>query len=191
MSQCPCAIATVHLESLNSAHTRSKQLAVASKEMDKYERVVLCGDFNFDSTQNFGDWRALPPRPPRPLPPRYDSSDEEEAYVGPVKTSIVLENEVLGTNLLDYVDAWPALHPDEHGHTFDGSCNPHVADPQETMRYDRVMVRGARPTSINIMGKAGAARTEYAEDATASSSASDPVVVPSDHFGLCAEVAWN
>ena len=62
----PIAVATAHFESLNSAPTRSKQLLAASTALAQYERAALVGDFNFDSTQNWGDWREVPPRPPRP-----------------------------------------------------------------------------------------------------------------------------
>ena len=162
------AVATAHLESLGNAPTRAKQLKAARAALAGYEKAVLCGDFNFDSTQNFGDWRTVPPRPPRPMREE-EEDDDDEPYAGPVRVEPELENAVLGRVLGEgYVDAWPALRPEEPGHTFDGEANPHVADPEERMRYDRVMVRGVAPVSIKMLG-VGA----------------EP---PSDHYGLCAEV---
>ena len=118
----PIAVATAHFESLNSAPTRSKQLLAASTALAQYERAALVGDFNFDSTQNWGDWREVPPRPPRP------SRDDDD----------------------------------------DGGGED-VSDVDERMRYDRVLARGFRPASIDLMGEPAHGR-----------------VPPSDHFGLLA-----
>ena len=169
----PVAVATVHLESLNNAAARAKQLRVAYNELRVYEQVLLCGDFNFDATRNFGDWLPVPPRPPRPSGD--SDSDDEEPYSGPLRQAAgALENDVLSLRLPGYTDAWPALHgPLELGHTFDGARNPRVRDPEEQMRYDRVMVRGAHVSNIWLLG-------------TGDSRAA--AIVPSDHYGLCADV---
>jgi len=112
-------VATVHLESLDSEHTRRAQLEVAVKEMSGWPRAILCGDFNFDDRQTWGDWRrGTPKRAPE-----------------------ALENRVLNEVLPDWVDVWPAVHSTEPGITFDGATNPHVRNRNEIMRYDRIMVR--------------------------------------------------
>ena len=169
------AVATTHLESLNSPRARAKQLRIARDALAPYERAILCGDFNFDSTQNFGDWRKIPPRPPRPT--REDDDSDEEEYKGPIRqdAASMLENRVLAEVLGDdYVDCWPALRPGEPGHTFDGASNRHVRDAHECMRYDRVMARGMQPLEISMLGVA----KEQQPDA----------LLPSDHYGLCAVV---
>lgn len=196
----PLAVATAHLESLANAPTRARQLATAHEALSGHERALLLGDFNFDATQNFGDWRELPPRPQRPT--REDDSEDDEPYVGPVRMERPpLENQVLADRLPDYVDAWPALRGDDDpGHTFDGAANPYVSDPQERMRYDRVMLKGVQPTSIRMLGTGSSSRPDAANGTahhgSASTQADDGdasvgpgIVVPSDHYGLCTVVA--
>ena len=147
-------------------------------------RLCRCGDFNFDATHNFGDWRQKPSRPPRPN--RDASSSDDEQYAGPVRQPPpALENDVLASALPGYLDAWAALRPEEPGHTFDGATNPHVADPQECMRYDRVMVRGARPVEITMLGQRPQGMEGAEEDGE------EAVVVPSDHYGLCTVVEFG
>lgn len=53
-------VGTVHLESLNSRSVRRKQLVVCNKVLSSYQNAVLCGDFNFDDLQEWGDWRRQP-----------------------------------------------------------------------------------------------------------------------------------
>ena len=124
------SVATVHLESLASAPIRRKQLSVAAAELPTSEGPrILCGDFNFDSSQNWGDWR-------------FDTSQR-----------LPLENAVLHRTLGGkWLDTWPALYPAEPGLTFDGSTNPHVSDHCERMRYDRVMAAGLQPCEAALLG---------------------------------------
>ena len=98
----------------------------------------------------------VPPRPPRPA--HEESNDDFGVQVEAVTTAarstseVAIENVVLESKLSGYIDAWAhVLRPGEPGHTFDGASNPHVADPGECMRYDRVMVRGARPSAIDML----------------------------------------
>ena len=136
------AVATTHLESLNSAPVRKQQLKIAQEALQGYSQAILCGDFNFDSNQNWGDWRRAAAHPPQSL-----------------------ENDVLKYILgEEYVDAWPALRPGEAGLTFDGGINPHVSDGQECMRYDRVMVRGMTPESIDLLGAAACVKNKEATE---------------------------
>ena len=123
--------ATVHLESLNNAPTRRAQLEVAAQALASHgdANQVLCGDFNFDSVQEWGDWRTSRSR-----------------------TAAELENSCLGVLLPRFTDAWAALHPDERGITFDGACNPYVREPREIMRYDRVLVSGAELVGATLLG---------------------------------------
>ena len=132
--------ATVHLESLSNAATRQFQLQEAARVLAGGSSSVLCGDFNFDSVQSWGDWRAHPAalRPPEEL-----------------------ENNCLTTLLPDFVDAWPAAHPLERGVTFDGAINPYVHDSKECMRYDRVMVHGQRVARVWLLGVEEPASDHY------------------------------
>lgn len=116
------AVATVHLESLNFPHIRDKQLRTANKTLSHFRNCVLCGDFNFDDTQEYGDWR-----------------------VGRTRDPSTLENTVLARRIPEFVDTWAALRPSEPGKTFDGETNPIcVHDKKEQMRYDRMMLKSAR-----------------------------------------------
>ena len=51
------AVATVHLESLDSERVRGEQLAVAARALGGTAHAVLMGDFNFDATRTWGEWR--------------------------------------------------------------------------------------------------------------------------------------
>lgn len=155
-------VATVHLESLNNVQIRREQLQIASKHLaDTRRPAVLCGDFNFDSSQTWGDWRKRRPfEPPPPIAPN------------------LLENAVLAAVLPDFVDTWAAVHPNDPGLTFDGGTNPHCRDAQERMRYDRVMAKGLRPMAAAMLGVRANALGGHA------GRAGDGSVVPSDHYGV-------
>jgi endonuclease/exonuclease/phosphatase family metal-dependent hydrolase len=128
-------IGNVHLESLAHEDLRREQLLAAGNALKNHPRALLCGDFNFDSTQTYGDWaREMPQRHPE-----------------------MLENCVLAEVLPDFVDAWPAVRDDE-GFTFDGSLNPVcVRDRSERMRYDRIIAKGGMqsllPVGASLLGK--------------------------------------
>lgn len=111
------AIGTVHLESLNSPGRRRSQLEVCNQVLVRYANAILCGDFNFDDTQSWGDWRGG-------------------------AASSELENRVLAEVMPSFGDQWAVLRPSERGATFDGSTNSAcVRDSQEVMRYDRIMLK--------------------------------------------------
>jgi endonuclease/exonuclease/phosphatase family metal-dependent hydrolase len=147
-------VATVHLESLNQAPQRLQQLKVCEAELSRCRGgACLIGDFNFDATREWGEWR-------RPAPAAILSARR------------CLENDAMRQTLPDYVDCWPAVHgaplapsagpgasdgahvprqdtepyldPESAlGFTFDGLTNAGCcADPKERMRYDRVLCRG-------------------------------------------------
>eukprot|EP00956_Cyclotella_meneghiniana_P016978 scaffold27384_cov36-Cyclotella_meneghiniana.AAC.1 len=64
--------------------------------------AMLVGDFNFDSSQTWGDWDRSHPKYPKEH----------------------LENNVLDEIMPNWVDAWPYLKiTDEPGHMFDGATN--------------------------------------------------------------------
>lgn len=127
-------VATVHLESLSSAAVRKQQLQVAAAVLERYPTSVICGDFNFDDTQTWGDWQRQRPQ----LAPE------------------ALENNVLRDVLPSFCDAWRFVHPSEPGKTFDGEANPIcVRDRFERMRYDRVLAStsgGLEPTAAELLG---------------------------------------
>ena len=171
------AVATVHLESLNNQPTRRAQLEVAASVLAPYPRAVLCGDFNFDARQAWGDWRRSErPRPP-PLP-----AHEPGALAPPPlppaeeSTPAALENSVLHELLPAFTDSWVALRAGSHEdyYTFDGAHNPHVNDEGERMRYDRVMCKGLAPSQFALLG-----------------TPAQGTVVPSDHYGVCVEARWD
>jgi len=65
---CAGAVATVHLESLNSAKVRDAQLQTANRALARYLNAVLCGDFNFGGrgfVRTQLHHAAMPPRQPR------------------------------------------------------------------------------------------------------------------------------
>lgn len=134
--RCPgLMVATTHLESLDSAPARRRQLEDAARLLREHEGAVLCGDFNFDDERTWGDWRL-----PRPA-------------LGPE----ALENRVLGEVLPDFADAWREVRPEERGYTFDGTENPIcIRDQGERMRYDRLMARrgpgGLVPVAAELLG---------------------------------------
>ncbi|KAK3281210.1 hypothetical protein CYMTET_10985 [Cymbomonas tetramitiformis] len=127
--------ATVHLESLASAPVRRKQLAVAAKELASSRAAVLCGDFNFDCTRNWGEWKQHYRAPSSKLPH---------------------ENESLADLLPSFIDCWPHLHSADPGYTFDGVTNGQcINDELEQMRYDRFLAnQGFEPTAIHMLGTA-------------------------------------
>lgn len=187
------AVATVHLESLNSASVRRAQLATCSQELGMQSALpnaVLAGDFNFDDTQEWGDWREAPvtlEEATRLLAEADGCRQGQQAR--PIRPAHELENRVLDEVMTDFADVWPLLRPGERGATFDGGANPVcVTDSDEVMRYDRVLLRAPR----------GAARCDSL-DAAARWVAQDISMVgveaintegvrPSDHFGLMVDI---
>jgi endonuclease/exonuclease/phosphatase (EEP) superfamily protein YafD len=198
------AVATVHLESLNMAPYRRRQLQVCAKELAPYQgRSVLCGDFNFDDTQEWGDWRTQ----------RAEGWGGRGGGGGGGLASISssprrLENEVLSEVFgASFVDQWPFLRPGERGATFDGGTNPQcVRDSLEVMRYDRMMLStGATARELSTPFQALAslrnrARSLFSGDGDASTGplqwqgeriqmlGTDAIneigIKPSDHYGL-------
>ena len=80
-----------------------------------------------------------------------------------------------------YTDLWPALHPDDPGYTEDTRINEmlHVYEQKhKQVRYDRVFLHSRdgswQPAAIERLG------TRPIAD--------DPLLFPSDHFGLCARL---
>jgi len=159
-SRCPgLVVMTAHLESLNSRRMRREQLLRAAAALEEHTRSILCGDFNFDETQTWGDWRR-------------DFRD------GPAHGPGELENEVLHEVLPQFSDTWRELWPNDPGYTFDGKLNGAcVSDSQERMRYDRVLARSAPgglvPKTAKLLGM---------------DPINDWDVRPSDHFGLSVDL---
>ena len=163
----------------------------------QYEAALFCGDFNFDSTKNFGDWRpraiSLHAFAMATADAKAPQSAALAGHPDSKEDGTNLENKVLGKVLPEYTDCWSVLRPTEAGHTFDGSSNPHVHDAQERMRYDRVLVRGMAPVAISMLGerpaagKGDAATVREGKTAPEALAASCP---PSDHYGLCATVQF-
>jgi tyrosyl-DNA phosphodiesterase 2 len=123
----PTQVATVHLESLSNSKLREAQLFVIQHILKDNKDVVLCGDFNFDSTHNW--------------------------LVGMES----LENDVLKQwDLANYSDVWSELHPKESGWTFDSEKNRNIQGHKpEQMRYDRIMGKcnSWKLKSIKMIGK--------------------------------------
>jgi len=94
-------VMTTHLESLNNRGWRREQLEIAAKTLAGCPAAVLCGDFNFDDTKTWGDWRRKAPAN------------------GPTE----LENEVLKELLPDFSDTWRTVWPEDPGYTMDGEEN--------------------------------------------------------------------
>lgn len=104
-------VANVHLESLDSTRLRHAQLYIAQHVLHASSNAILCGDFNFDSDQNW-DIRSKP-----------------------------LENDVLSHwGLKTYLDAWKHTRPKESGYTYDSVINTNIQQV-ERMRYDRILCK--------------------------------------------------
>jgi hypothetical protein len=108
------AVGNVHLESLDSAKTRQKQLKISNAELTSNgDSCFLMGDFNFDDKRNFH------------------------------LSSTPLENDMMRETLSGWKDTWEHLKPTEDGKTFDSVENKMIAPwhKLERMRYDRIMYR--------------------------------------------------
>lgn len=129
------AVGNVHLESLCFERKRKEQLQTCEKELRGYKNALLVGDFNFDATKTYGDWRRKAPK----VDPAF------------------LENAVLAKVLPSWIDAWPVIKGlDDPGFTFDGATNPKcVRDRQEQMRYDRIMVKGDCQNALSSISMLG------------------------------------
>lgn len=139
-------IGNVHLESLSNAAVRSKQLAVCARYLAGFATslTLLCGDFNFCSWCNYSEL------PQSPLSAVADGGGVRGAALAhppslPLarpKRSPPLENELLAAIFPGWVDSWQAVHPLEHGFTFDTVANAMLGGHRyERMRYDRILVR--------------------------------------------------
>ena len=158
-------IATSHLESLSNQNVRESQIKQTATALKEIPMAIFCGDFNFDSNKSYGDWVKRP-------------TDQ-------------LENVVLKKELPDFDDTWDklketAIEEDENdieqGYTFDGVSNSkYIKEVNEQMRYDRVMVRGMIPKSIEVVGKEQICIPQI------DSSGKDLEIKISDHYGLLAE----
>jgi len=167
-------ISTVHVESGRSAHLRSLQIKAMGnyfEETMKDSTVILCGDFNFDSTVNFSRPGILV----KPLPH--------------------LENDNLQNYMPSFLDVWPSLHPDDPGYTFDSETNECLLFSKhlpERMRYDRMLIKQQQQqqqdkqaadmwkcTKLDIMGNSKRKNSVVP-------SAFNTITV-SDHYGLRAE----
>ena len=78
----------------------------------------------------------------------------------------------------EYVDVWPAVHPDDPGYTEDPTVNRmrhQRKNPEKRVRFDRILVKSPvlRPLDVELVG-------------TQPISPDLPDVFPSDHFGLFA-----
>lgn len=168
-------VGNVHLESLDNEPTRRLQLRACREVLESHASAVLCGDFNFDSSKTWGDWR-------RGAKPRACED---------------LENHVLEVELPGWLDTWPTLMGvEDPGYTFDGATNPAcVRDRQEQMRYDRVMVKHCgvlAPSSICMIGtdpvSPSMAETLPRCDKQALGPGLLQMLKPSDHYGLLARL---
>jgi endonuclease/exonuclease/phosphatase family metal-dependent hydrolase len=147
-------IATVHLESLSHRETRKEQMEIIHEQLSTKDVAFFMGDFNFDSEKNWS--------------PK-DTSEIEEVYMRQLFS--------------DYIDIWRELkYDDDLGKTFDTATNAMIADHRpETMRYDRILMKGKKWTAKNI-DMLGTQVLSVAENNTP--------IVPSDHYGLvCTSVA--
>lgn len=80
----------------------------------------------------------------------------------------------------DYVDVWPAVHPDNPGFTEDTTINRMrylLKGKHKHVRFDRILLKSAmfQPSAIELLG-------------TQPISPEFPEVYPSDHFGLFATI---
>mmetsp|Transcript_12443 Transcript_12443/g.19689 ORF Transcript_12443/g.19689 Transcript_12443/m.19689 type:complete len:397 (+) Transcript_12443:167-1357(+) len=155
-------IGNVHLESLQNESLRRQQLDTSRDYLSQdNEPAMLVGDFNIDSTQNWGDWD----RPQHSTEP--------------------LENKMLAEIMPHWIDVWPYLKDDDDpGITFDGATNGNVRKKKERMRYDRMMVN-----MDSSDGLKGGARLEPRDIEMVGTEEIDATgLKASDHFGLLLKV---
>jgi len=187
------AFSTVHLESLDTAAVRKKQLQMISNQLKNYKYVIFTGDFNFDSEINFSDHLNIAKE--KKLKSQEQLVQSAEQYQTPeqirrMSQTSQLENDNLREFFSDYIDVWPELHwstPDDKGYTFDSESNMMLKD-YERMRYDRVLFKHNskwQPVSIELLG---VNKLKSVGDAVDPSTGKQVVVYPSDHFGLVMKV---
>ena len=130
-------------------------------------RNACLGDFNFDSSQTWGDWDHNHPKYPKEH----------------------LENNVLDEIMPNWVDVWPYLKgTKETGHTFDGATNVCVRNKKEIMRYDRIMVKIDTDFKLLVPHQIEMIGTE---------SIDETGLMASDHYGLlvklnvCTPLTWE
>lgn len=173
-------VGTVHLESLNTQRVREAQLEICRDNLPR-GKSVLVGDFNFCSERNYSGSLPL-------------DNDCLEIILGPDK----------------YEDLWAKLRPGEVGYTFDSERNKMLLK-YEQARYDRIMTSLHESiltaTSIELIGdkvidKETCLEIENDEEVDPISDGfstppsksmfvsvnheTDRSILPSDHFGLCA-----
>jgi len=133
---------TVHLESLNNAELRETQLAEIAHVLHgpvSQGPKVLAGDFNFCRHRNFAE--ILAHRHGYSL----GRSPSAEALHMQHPSRPDLENAMINRTLgSKFVDAWPALHPEEKGWTFDSEINTNLHQ-YEQMCYDRIVFADLPP----------------------------------------------
>lgn len=218
-------IGNVHLESLGNADLRAKQLAACAAFMRRSTAslALLCGDFNFCSWCNYSELPQAPMPKDRGRGGGAAASTWRLGWGGPRKEELAhppplplvrprrsppLENDLIAALFPGWVDSWPALHPAEHGFTFDTVANAMLGRHRyERMRYDRVLVRlpvpatpGPSPASAADSDAVGAEGS-----ATAGSAASpSPTAAPASDSSAggegaagdgapasCREAAWG
>ena len=161
-------VGNVHLESLDNESFRRQQLITCRDYLTKNKMqqsssdeahtttvaAMLVGDFNFDSSQTWGDWDHNHPKYPKEH----------------------LENNVLDEIMPNWVDVWPYLKgAKEPGHTFDGATNVCVRNKKEIMRYDRIMVKIDTDFKLLVPHQIEMIGTE---------SIDETGLMASDHYGL-------
>jgi len=185
VSQLRIKVGNVHLESLNSARERRRQLIVSNDTLKGGDCSLLCGDFNIGARWNFSDmasWRGKFTKP---------TAADREPYKG--KKGTELENSVLEEVMPNYVDVWDALHPKDYGYTFDSETNSSLRT-YEQMRYDRILCRrshNVNPVMIEIIANKPIesprmTKEESVGDLWELAQSRGEVIFPSDHFGLLA-----
>jgi len=163
------SVATVHLESLNNAPTRQKQLREIYKLISPkatsipVDGAIVCGDFNFDATRNYIKDSGQP-----------------------------LENDLLSKELLpDYMDVYAALHKNEpikDTWTFDTTTNPNLfGHREETMRYDRIMLSPTKTVQPKMVAICANNPIKDEKGKEIQTKRDVRAVFPSDHYGLIAE----
>jgi endonuclease/exonuclease/phosphatase family metal-dependent hydrolase len=153
------SVGNVHLESLGSMPTRTRQLQILSEYLttgsgsSNSAGSVLLGDFNITGTGIYGG----------------DGT----------------ENRNIKKNLPGFLDSYAELHlgseDDAGGETFDTSTNAMTRPTSssfERSRYDRIMVRGCEFTSAAIFG----------DQEVPGGPENRRSVLVSDHYGLRTQV---
>jgi len=176
---CKLAVATVHLESLDSPDLRRSQLEIIVDLLKDFPSAIVLGDFNFDEEHLFDDVLTIR---------KLHQEGKTTSLLTDLPPRKETENVVLTQACPQYVDLWKQFHPNDKGYTFDTVTNEMLfADRYEQMRYDRIIAKFNDDDDKKKQWQACSIQI-FANMPLGKHLVDDLIVFPSDHFGLLTDV---